>query len=137
MKRIIEISEEDFNHLCFLHEDDIYKIVENSTPLNECETDDCIKRSNVFALCNIYLKDGTDNNIAFFEHLLDLPSVAPKSNTVNCTNGDMIKSMFPNLQGREKAFEIEVNVNKNKVGNISVDWWNAPYKGVTDNETNN
>ena len=46
----------------------------------------------------------------------------------NATNGDMIKAMFPNLKGGEKAFEIVVTVNKNKVGNISVDWWNAPYK---------
>lgn len=46
----------------------------------------------------------------------------------NATNGDMIEAMFPNLKGREKAFAIELNVNKNKVGNISVDWWNAPYE---------
>jgi hypothetical protein len=45
----------------------------------------------------------------------------------NATNGDIIKTMFPNLKARKKAFEIEVNVDKNKVGNISVDWWNAPY----------
>lgn len=44
------------------------------------------------------------------------------------TNGDMIKAMFSNLESREKAFEIEITVNKNKVGNISIDWWNAPYK---------
>ena len=44
MKRIIDISEKDYNHLCFLHEDDIYKIVENSTPLNEVEADDYIPR---------------------------------------------------------------------------------------------
>ena len=37
MKRIIDISEEDYNHLCFLHEDDIYKIIENSTPLAELD----------------------------------------------------------------------------------------------------
>lgn len=43
------------------------------------------------------------------------------------TNGDMIKAMFPNLESREKAFEIEITVNKNKVGNISIDWWNASY----------
>ena len=40
MKRIIDISEENYNHLCFLHEDDILKIIENSIPLNEVETDD-------------------------------------------------------------------------------------------------
>ena len=46
----------------------------------------------------------------------------------NATNGDMIKAMFPNLESREKAFEIEITVNKNKIGNISIDWWNAPYR---------
>ena len=45
----------------------------------------------------------------------------------NATNGDIIKTMFPNLKARKKAFEIEITVNKNKVGNISIDWWNAPY----------
>ena len=44
MKRIIDISEENYNHLCFLHQDDIYKIVENSTSLNEVEAEDCISR---------------------------------------------------------------------------------------------
>lgn len=56
----------------------------------------------------------------------------PKVNNItipqNATNGDMIEAMFPNLKGREKAFEIELNVNKNKVGDASVKWWNAPYK---------
>lgn len=65
-----------------------------------------------------YLKEDIDN--------------APPVNVIpipdNATNGDMIKAIFSNLEGKEKAFEIEVNVNKNKVGNISVDWWNAPYK---------
>ena len=48
----------------------------------------------------------------------------------NATNGDIIKAMFPNLKGREKTFEINVTVNINPIGTFTVDWWNAPYKGV-------
>ena len=50
----------------------------------------------------------------------------------NATNGDIIKAMFSNLESKEKAFEIEITVNKNKVGNISIDWWNAPYKAESE-----
>ena len=50
------------------------------------------------------------------------------------TNGDMIEAMFPNIKGREKAFEIEVNANKNKVGIVSVEWWKAPYNHISRKE---
>lgn len=46
------------------------------------------------------------------------------------TNGDMIEAMFPNLKGKEKAFAIHLYVNKDKVGEVSMDWWNAPFRKV-------
>ena len=78
MKRIIEISEEDYNHLCFLHEDDIYKIVENSTPLNECETEECIPRKQTLEAIRTqdmfgYTEKG--NLIPMREHYSDYPYV--------------------------------------------------------------
>ena len=45
MKRINDISEENYNHLCFVDEGTLFNIVENSTPLNECEAEDCISRA--------------------------------------------------------------------------------------------
>lgn len=44
------------------------------------------------------------------------------------TIGDMIEAMFPNLKGKEKAFAIHLYVNKDKVGEVSMDWWNTPYE---------
>ena len=61
----------------------------------------------------------------------DILDASPIVNAIpipdNATNGDMIEAMFPNLKGREKAFEINVTVNKNPIGGFAVDWWNAPY----------
>lgn len=51
MKRIIDISEEDYNHLCFVDENTIFNIVEISTPLNECEPEDIQKYINALRKC--------------------------------------------------------------------------------------
>lgn len=71
-------------------------------------------------MCGNYELEITDMFLASFKRLQVLSD--------NSINGDMMETVFSNLKGREKAFEIEINVNKNKVGNISTDWWNAPYK---------
>ena len=46
------------------------------------------------------------------------------------TNGDMIKSMFPNVQTREVCNGELVEFTLDGVVGISVtkEWWNAPYK---------
>jgi hypothetical protein len=60
----------------------------------------------------------------------------------NATNGDMIKTMFQNCEQKEHMhngyFEMYFD---NELGNasymrVSKDWWNAPYKGASD-ESNN
>ena len=38
---------------------------------------DCVSREEVERLTRIYLKEPTDNHVAFYEELLDLPSVIP------------------------------------------------------------
>lgn len=48
------------------------------------------------------------------------------------TNGEKLCIDFPNIKCKETAFEIELSVNKNKIGNISVNWWNAPYKAESE-----
>ena len=39
---------------------------------------DCVSRQEVDRLARIYLKEATDNHVAFYEHFLDLPSVTPQ-----------------------------------------------------------
>lgn len=87
------------------------------------------------------LAEVTDSDIKTYAfYLLDWAIQKRKVKAIpifeGTTNGNVIEAMFPNLEGKEKAFEIEVNVNKNKVGNISVDFWNAPYKQGDENEVN-
>lgn len=89
MKRIIDIDEKDYKAFMELVAINLgrcngksiiqscLRSIRNSTPLNEC--DDCIRRSDVDKLTCRYLKEPTDNHVAFYEHLLDLPSVYPKS----------------------------------------------------------
>lgn len=45
------------------------------------EAEDCISRQAVDKLCWEYLKVHTNDNIAFYEHFLDLPSVTPTHGT--------------------------------------------------------
>ena len=56
----------------------------------------------------------------------------------NATNGDVMRIAFPNL--KELNMVVGNENEKNCVGFgtscFSVDWWNAPYKGVND-ESNN
>ena len=48
----------------------------------------------------------------------------------NPTNGDMIKAMFPNADYEiGKQFVHITNINSIGELSISLDWWNAPYKG--------
>lgn len=71
-------------------------------------------------LCGNYERETAEMFLKAFEKATVIPDDA--------TNGEVIKAMFPKLESREKAFEIELNVNKNKIGNISANWWNAPYQ---------
>ena len=91
MKLIIDISEEDFEWFEKFHKVDYYHdrfnraytAIANSTPLTECEAEDCISRKEVDRLASKYLQEPTDNHIAFYEHFLDLPSVYPKNDKLS------------------------------------------------------
>ena len=44
------------------------------------------------------------------------------------TNGDMIKTMFPNIEIEGIGGEIKCIAAKNGASYFALDWWNAPYK---------
>ena len=44
------------------------------------------------------------------------------------TNGDMIKTMFPNIEIEGIGGEIKCIAAKNGTSYFALDWWNAPYK---------
>lgn len=72
------------------------EILKSKTTLEEhtickqepCE--DCISRQAVDRLVWEYLKKGSDENVAFYEHFLDLPSVTPQQKVGRWINGDHI-----------------------------------------------
>ena len=45
------------------------------------------------------------------------------------TNGDMIKTMFPNIEIEGIGGEIKCIATQNGTSYFALDWWNAPYKG--------
>lgn len=70
-----------------------------------------------------YLRAGVD----FHKHILKtLQNGTPIPD--NATNGDVIKTMFPNLQLYSDFAYWDVDLGDT---HISVDkkWWNSPYKG--------
>ena len=44
------------------------------------------------------------------------------------TNGDMIKTIFPNIEIEGIGGEIKCIAVKNGTSYFALDWWNAPYK---------
>ena len=53
----------------------------------------------------------------------------------NATNGDMIRAIFPSIVIRvitESQIGISLFDNQNKITWIPIEWWNAPYKGVSE-----
>lgn len=69
-----------------------------------------------------------------------LPRVYPKNNNKgNCTNGDMIKAMFPDVDISELNRFINFSLDHSKCSSVKSDWWNAPYKREVeaDGENNN
>ena len=81
MKRIIDISEEDYNYMMECCPDlsdlmNIYEQLKNSTPLNEC--DDCISRKYLAESIKArYCTRDAKDFVAFIEKY---PSVYPKNN---------------------------------------------------------
>ena len=100
-------------------------------------SDDCVSRQAVINLVNaecVDLQDGSEEWRSYVNETVEniyhgikaLPPVTPTF-PKGTTNGDMIETIFPNLKGKEKAFAIHLYVNKDKVGEITAEWWNAPY----------
>jgi hypothetical protein len=66
----------------YVERDDVLKLLEQEfrEELNSLEnptSSDCVDRHSVDMLAYRYLKEPTDNHVAFYEHFLDLPSVTP------------------------------------------------------------
>ena len=73
-----------------------------------------------------------DTNISdvlkVLENCIEIPNGA--------TNGDMIKTMFPNIEIEGIGGEIKCIATKNGTSYFALDWWNAPYKKGTTNGSN-
>ena len=65
-----------------------------------------------------------DTNISdvlkVLENCIEIPNGA--------TNGDMIKTMFPNIEIEGIGGEIKCIATQNGTSYFALDWWNAPYK---------
>ena len=88
MKLIIDIPEEDYNYMMECCPDltdlmNIYEQIKNSTPLDECEAEDCISRKQALKaicnICSIHQNGGKCSKCEQYNTLIDLPSVYPKS----------------------------------------------------------
>ena len=71
-----------------------------------------------------YTEENFDTNISdvlkVLENCIEIPNGA--------TNGDMIKTMFPNIEIEGIGGEIKCIATKNGTSYFALDWWNAPYK---------
>ena len=65
-----------------------------------------------------------DTNISdvlkVLENCIEIPNGA--------TNGDMIKTIFPNIEIEGIGGEIKCIATKNGTSYFALDWWNAPHK---------
>lgn len=127
MKRIIDISEEDYNFLIehkdeYNYEHTRIAPILNSTPLNECEAEDYISRADVNRIICEYRDDAVMGDLkdverayganAVGELIAELPSVYPKSDkpydvVINycAEHGQIIidKDKYESLQQLRKA----------------------------------
>ena len=62
----------------YLPKDDYDEVEEIVSALKQEPSNDCISRQAVDELCHRYLRQNTDEHIAFYEHFLDLPSIVPQ-----------------------------------------------------------
>ena len=68
--------------------------------------------TNISMMCSDVLK--------VLENCIEIPNGA--------TNGDMIKTMFPNIEIEGIGGEIKCIAAQNGTSYFALDWWNAPYK---------
>lgn len=94
---------------------EIQKDLDELRKLNEPTTKndlgvECVSRKEVEKLVYRFLQKGTDENIAFYEHFLDLPSVTPQESIL-----DKIRAKIKNLERFEIRGEITPFVNVDRV----------------------
>ena len=79
-----------------------------------------------------HTEENFDANISdvlkVLENCIEIPNGA--------TNGDMIKTIFPNIEIEGIGGEIKCIATKNGTSYFALDWWNAPYKKGTTNGSN-
>ena len=68
--------------------------------------------TNISMMCSDVLK--------VLENCIEIPN--------GTTNGDMIKTIFPNIEIEGIGGEIKCIATKNGTSYFALDWWNAPYK---------
>ena len=68
--------------------------------------------TNISMMCSDVLK--------VLENCIEIPNGA--------TNGDMIKTIFPNIEIEGIGGEIKCIATQNGTSYFALDWWNAPYK---------
>lgn len=90
-----------------LKADEAYQLEFEKTT-NECKAEDCIRRSDVERLTYRYLQAPTDNHVAFYEHLLDLPSVYSESDK---PSEDLIRQMKSEIADSLEFWDYSPNNN--------------------------
>ena len=67
-------------------------------------------------------------NIRFIKECIKNGTPLPK----NPTNGDMLKTMF-NIEVVDDFYQsVGIKLNRSNYIQFNKDWWNAPYKGVSE-----
>ena len=68
--------------------------------------------TNISMMCSDVLK--------VLENCIEIPN--------GTTNGDVIKTIFPNIEIEGIGGEIKCIATQNGTSYFALDWWNAPYK---------
>ena len=108
--------------------------------LEQQPSEDCIARQPLIDNWNSYadMLVGESDSEIVMEWIFDAPSVTPTF-PKGTTNGDMIKTMFPDIKIHEHKKTdicdayIQIDIWDFSIY-VSKDWWNAPYKKGNKND---
>ena len=101
----------------------------------ECE--DAVSREFMYKLGAKCIAVRTENGeLVAIASIESLPSVTPKQKWIpeGATNGDVIKTMFPNAKITEYGDCLVDFTYQTESQFFTLDWWNAPYKREGDAE---